>query len=85
MKPEHRSLICKGRETARSRVHGSTGQQLHLLVLPTIAALVVGWRTFVAPGDLPLSAVLGCTVFATMTPLLAMMSERGLKRTGENK
>jgi hypothetical protein len=85
MKPEQPHHKRKIRKMNRARASGSVGEQLRMLVLPTVAALIVGWRTFAALGDLPLSAVLACTAFITITPLVASMSDRDLKRKGENK
>jgi len=85
MKSEHPHHKRKSRKMNRARVFGSVGEQLRMLVLPTIVALIVGWRTFASLGDLPLSAVLGCTAFITITPLLASMSDRDVKRKGENR
>lgn len=85
MKSEHPHHKHKSRKMNRARVFGSVGEQLRMLVLPTIAALFVGWRTFAYLGDLPLSAVLACTAFITITPLLGSMSDRDLKRKGESK
>ena len=85
MKSEHPHYKCKSRKMNRARAFGSVGEQLRMLILPTIAALFVGWHTFAYLGDLPLSAVLACTAFITTTPLLASMSDRDLKRKGENR
>jgi hypothetical protein len=85
MKPEQPHHKRKSRKMNRVRASGSVGEQLRMLVLPTVGALIVGWRTFASLGDLPLSAVLTCTAFITITPLVASMSDRDLKRKGENK
>lgn len=85
MKPEHQTPMRTGEQMNRARVHGPVREQLRLLVLPSIVALIAGWRALALLGDLLLSVVLGCVAFLTMTPLLASMSDRDFKRRGENK
>jgi len=85
MKPEHRISARNERKVAKARLHGSTWDQLSVLILPAIIAMVVGWRTFASLGDLSLSLVLGCVAFVTLAPMLASMSDRDQMRRRRNK
>ncbi|GGN54124.1 hypothetical protein GCM10011349_29470 [Novosphingobium indicum] len=64
---------------------GAASSQLSVLVPPAIVAAIVVWYTFAALADLPLSVVLGCVAFVTITPMLASMSDRNLARRRRSK
>jgi len=80
MKSKHRISARNEPRVTKARVLGSAWDQLSVLILPAIVALVVGWRTFTSLRDLPLSIVLGCVAFVTLTPMLASMSDRDAAR-----
>jgi hypothetical protein len=85
MKPKHHTTPRDGPKIARERMHGTVRGQAPALICPTVVAIVVGWRIFALLDDLPLSLVLGCVAFITLTPLVAAMSDRDRARRRQNK
>ncbi len=82
MKSEPRISANKRSRHSKVCVDGSTRDQLVALILPSVVALGITWWGFASVSDLALSVVLGCLVFATITPILT--SSTG-GRTGRPK
>ena len=75
MKSKNRISARNDPRVTKARVHGSAWDQISVLILPAVVALVVGWRMFTSLGDLPLAIVLGCVAFVTLTPMLTSTSD----------